>query len=151
MNIFCKIFGHKTVKDNSEDGWLTGAIHCTRKGCDYKRLALKWPKPPRSGYQPLKDGEPCTHPGCLSHDSHPCEGCGRIAGMSGLGEPPKGDRMGKKESNSGPPVKKVTKKRLIEIFKIWKEFPEQSFEEIKKGWASPDYSKDCAEYVWSKL
>jgi len=28
----------------------------------------------------LKDGEPCNHPGCLNHVSHPCEGCGRIAG-----------------------------------------------------------------------
>ena len=28
----------------------------------------------------LKHGEPCEHPGCLSHVSHPCEGCGRIAG-----------------------------------------------------------------------
>lgn len=28
----------------------------------------------------LKDGEPCNHPGCLSHVSHPCEGCGRIGG-----------------------------------------------------------------------
>lgn len=28
----------------------------------------------------LRDGEPCNHPGCLSHVSHPCEGCGRIAG-----------------------------------------------------------------------
>lgn len=27
-----------------------------------------------------KDGEPCTHPGCLNHVTHPCEGCGRIAG-----------------------------------------------------------------------
>ena len=25
-------------------------------------------------------GEPCRHKGCLSHVSHPCEGCGRIAG-----------------------------------------------------------------------
>lgn len=32
-----------------------------------------------------KVGEPCNHTGCLSHLSHPCEGCGRIAGgrMSG--------------------------------------------------------------------
>ncbi len=59
--------------------------------------------------------------------------------------------MSKKESNPGPPVKKVTKKRLIEIFEIWKECQNQSFEEIKKGWASPDYSKDCAEYVWGKI
>jgi hypothetical protein len=26
----------------------------------------------------LKDGEPCTHPECSHHISHPCEGCGRI-------------------------------------------------------------------------
>jgi hypothetical protein len=30
----------------------------------------------------LKPGEPCGHPGCLSHISHPCEGCGRIAGFA---------------------------------------------------------------------
>lgn len=28
----------------------------------------------------FKDGEPCDHPGCLSHVTHPCEGCGRTAG-----------------------------------------------------------------------
>jgi len=28
----------------------------------------------------LRPDEPCAHPGCLSHVSHPCEGCGRIAG-----------------------------------------------------------------------
>lgn len=27
-----------------------------------------------------KDGESCGHPGCLSHVSHPCEGCGRQRG-----------------------------------------------------------------------
>lgn len=29
----------------------------------------------------IKSGEPCSHPGCLSHVSHPCEGCLRIAGL----------------------------------------------------------------------
>lgn len=29
-----------------------------------------------------KDGEPCDHKGCLSHVTHPCEGCGRVAGMA---------------------------------------------------------------------
>ncbi len=33
----------------------------------------------------IKDGEPCAHPGCLHHVSHPCEGCGRIAGRSFYG------------------------------------------------------------------
>jgi hypothetical protein len=23
---------------------------------------------------------PCDHPGCLNHVTHPCEGCGRVAG-----------------------------------------------------------------------
>lgn len=27
-----------------------------------------------------RDGKPCGHPGCLNHVSHPCEGCGRVAG-----------------------------------------------------------------------
>jgi hypothetical protein len=30
----------------------------------------------------LKDGQPCEHKGCLSHVSHPCEGCGRVAGRT---------------------------------------------------------------------
>lgn len=34
------------------------------------------------GLPELRDGEPCDHRGCLSHVSHPCEGCGRIAGRS---------------------------------------------------------------------
>ena len=33
---------------------------------------------------PLPDGIPCSHPGCLNHVTHPCEGCGRIAGISSL-------------------------------------------------------------------
>ena len=28
----------------------------------------------------LKPGEPCGHKGCLHHVTHPCGGCGRIAG-----------------------------------------------------------------------
>jgi hypothetical protein len=27
-----------------------------------------------------RKGEPCEHPGCLSHVSHPCDGCGRTHG-----------------------------------------------------------------------
>lgn len=32
-------------------------------------------------YDKLKDGKPCDHKGCLNHVSHPCEYCGRIAGI----------------------------------------------------------------------
>jgi hypothetical protein len=28
----------------------------------------------------LPDGVACGHAGCLNHVTHPCEGCGRIAG-----------------------------------------------------------------------
>lgn len=28
----------------------------------------------------VREGLPCDHEGCLSHISHPCEGCGRVAG-----------------------------------------------------------------------
>lgn len=28
----------------------------------------------------LREGEPCSHKGCLNHISHPCEKCGRIGG-----------------------------------------------------------------------
>lgn len=30
----------------------------------------------------LKDGQPCSHPGRLNHVTHPCEGCGRMAGRA---------------------------------------------------------------------
>ena len=30
----------------------------------------------------IRDGEPCSHKGCLSHGTHLCEGCGRIGGIS---------------------------------------------------------------------
>lgn len=31
--------------------------------------------------KPIEDGQPCDHPGCLSHLTHPCEGCGRVGGF----------------------------------------------------------------------
>jgi hypothetical protein len=34
------------------------------------------------GRPALRDGEPCSHPGCLKHLTHPCEGCGRVGGRS---------------------------------------------------------------------
>lgn len=36
----------------------------------------------------FRDGQPCKHNGCLNHRSHPCEGCGRIAGRGAITESP---------------------------------------------------------------
>ena len=36
----------------------------------------------------FEDGQPCKHKGCLAHQSHPCEGCGRIAGRGDITESP---------------------------------------------------------------
>lgn len=33
-------------------------------------------------------GAPCEHPGCLSHLSHPCEGCGRVGGKGDVTDNP---------------------------------------------------------------
>lgn len=32
----------------------------------------------------FEDGQPCDHPGCLNHVTHPCEGCGRVAGRGSV-------------------------------------------------------------------
>jgi len=62
----------------------------------------------------FKDGEPCNHPGCLNHVTHPCEGCGRIRGIyihyhtCNCGEasvvPHKVGTMGCKRFMAEPPV-----------------------------------------------
>jgi hypothetical protein len=49
--------------------------------------------PPPSEPRRYQDGEPCDHPGCLSHVTHPCEGCGRIAGHYGVPSEPSGEEL----------------------------------------------------------
>jgi hypothetical protein len=44
----------------------------------------------------MKVNEPCGHPGCLQHITHPCENCGRVAGRKYCEE---GDRC--PECNEG--------------------------------------------------
>jgi hypothetical protein len=44
------------------------------------------------GGRRLRDGESCTHSGCLQHRSHPCEVCGRVNGAK-----PRGKYSGKQE------------------------------------------------------
>ena len=52
-----------------EAAWQLGVLE-EEKPKEY-RGRLFWPEV--SWYE----GEPCKHPGCKSHVSHPCEGCGR--------------------------------------------------------------------------
>lgn len=49
----------------------------TAAGIDHVILSKR-----RSKDHQYRDGEPCSHPGCLNHVTHPCEGCGRVGGRS---------------------------------------------------------------------
>jgi hypothetical protein len=51
-----------------------------------------------------KNGVPCSHAGCLSHVTHPCEGCGRIEG-------------GRKVVVEKAELERL--QRLVEHFKTW--------------------------------
>lgn len=42
----------------------------------------------------MRDGEPCSHRGCLNHITHPCEGCGRVAGRYTVGFAIESDKYG---------------------------------------------------------
>lgn len=52
--------------------------HKCNQECQY----CEHTKPSAGAAGSLADGHSCGHPGCLQHVSHPCEGCGRIAGQS---------------------------------------------------------------------
>jgi hypothetical protein len=54
-------------------------IECEVRGFEYLASTEKLNAPLRSKHD-ARDGEACDHPGCLSHVTHPCEGCGRTAG-----------------------------------------------------------------------
>jgi hypothetical protein len=56
------------------------------QGVRSDKSVISWPPAPADG--PLREGEPCGHPGCLSHRTHPCEGCGRIGGKTIIAKPP---------------------------------------------------------------
>jgi hypothetical protein len=50
---------------------------------DSEQLTLPLVSQTAAMVEGLEPGEPCGHPGCLSHVTHPCEGCGRIGGRQG--------------------------------------------------------------------
>lgn len=59
------------------------------------------------------NGVPCNHKGCLNHISHPCDGCGRIAGLKII-----------KFNNDYPKLASQKTARLINVWQgMLKDFP----------------------------
>jgi len=54
--------------------WLVYGLDPSMSRTGYALMRVTLPE------DPLKC-MPCQHPGCLSHASHPCEGCGRLGGL----------------------------------------------------------------------
>ena len=55
--------------------------------CEECGRFLPWTPWPMDDDSVYADGVPCNHPGCLSHVSHPCEGCGRVSGINAVLQP----------------------------------------------------------------
>jgi hypothetical protein len=68
-----------------QDGWESPSymVHLCPKCIDGGCIDDYWPS---EHIRLLKDGEPCDHPGCQNHISHPCEKCGRIAAKGDIFE-----------------------------------------------------------------
>lgn len=63
-------------------------------------------------------GEPCSHPGCMSHKTHPCEGCGRQ-----WGQPDRvGEILGRKFIGTPEQVKEYRE------YDHWVEMPMREFD-----------------------
>jgi hypothetical protein len=68
-----------------------GSVEAIKQGCtcigsseDGTTVSYDWDCKVHFGHRwcgGLEDGVPCSHPGCLAHVSHPCEGCGRVGGI----------------------------------------------------------------------
>lgn len=62
-----------TLLSESDAGEMHRAYHAS-----INRAAASETRAPELEPRRLRDGEPCSHRGCASHHSHPCEGCGRL-------------------------------------------------------------------------
>jgi hypothetical protein len=85
-------------------------------------------------HRELRDGEPCGHPGCLSHRTHPCEGCGRVGGM----------KEGKMDKELEPiyelPIVRALQQENSALKKQIEELKEQvTYWKEKAGWEPEGY------------
>jgi len=71
------------LHDKYEQGRCAGRLVEMTQRERRRQMEFDWSAPDPTGrpyYLQLPPNVPCGHPGCLHHVSHPCEGCGRIAG-----------------------------------------------------------------------
>jgi hypothetical protein len=64
---------------NTLDALLDAFSRANREWTIYRGAS---DKPLTLGGQPVEDGVPCGHPGCLSDTTHICAWCGRVGGVS---------------------------------------------------------------------
>ena len=79
--IMCLWEEWNAAKMDRENAKLVSATNtwCDRLyGLEAALKILKEPSNTRIHMGSLKPGEPCSHPGCCNHITHPCEGCGRV-------------------------------------------------------------------------
>jgi len=73
---FCGVEVINDVIHHKEDCYFS--VHGDGFSSIYEVESAEWNR----RAQIVKQGEPCSHAGCLHHVTHPCEGCGRIAGRT---------------------------------------------------------------------
>jgi hypothetical protein len=100
----------------------------------------------------LRDGKPCTHPGCLKHVTHPCEGCGRIGGQYPKGiatniyyAPPKVNFPIQGFTDTDPSVPWAGGNRDIDPFNnedvaAWRERDKQAAKILNKDESKPSFA-----------
>lgn len=82
----------ETFEDNMILPNQKGLVIQTKDGSEFQISIVQSRMDTREFIQPIvgsparrvRNGQPCGHAGCLSHVSHPCEGCGRQRGVGDI-------------------------------------------------------------------
>ena len=77
MKMAQEIVVNISKNDKPEEDTLDNVIRLFEDQGHWNRKHMHHPKT----HAVIYEGEPCGHPGCLNHITHPCEGCGRKGGV----------------------------------------------------------------------
>jgi len=69
----CELYGTCPKKVQRKDPFCTDSRRLLQPSTSLLKL-------PSGELKTVQEGEPCAHPGCLQHRSHPCEVCHRVGG-----------------------------------------------------------------------